>query len=185
MSKAGMKDDDGRAQIETMVFSYFPRALAAVSTVSEYGARKYTRMGWLTVPDGVDRYTDALARHQLKQYTEGTYDETDSGLSHAAQMAWNALARLELMLAQGKVEDRIGNDIKDGKPVLGTAHARVAPSPAQETFQPGAVAFDGLGNPLPPVFPLGCRRDPNGKGIHCSCPIGHCKHRKFDLTAAS
>lgn len=118
------KFDGGKSPIYNGFLRYFPRAVDAVAMVSEYGQRKYgTWGGWHDVPDGIARYTDAKCRHMVKQESEGPYDDGDSGLAHAAQEAWNAMARLELLLEQGKVENRRGNEIKDGKPVLGTAKA--------------------------------------------------------------
>lgn len=61
--------------------------MAPRSTAKEAG--KY-------VDDGIARYTDAMDRHNL----EGIESHDDSGLLHAAQVAWNALARLELMLRE-------------------------------------------------------------------------------------
>ena len=122
-AKAGLKFDDGKVDI-TFVLEYFPNALAAVSTVAEYGAKKYTRGGWNTVPNGIERYTAAMDRHHLAEFRDGPYDDGDSGLAHAAQVAWNALARLEKMLVGGMIEDRVGNDLVEGKAVLGTAHKR-------------------------------------------------------------
>jgi hypothetical protein len=117
------KKDEGKAPVYNGLFRYFPRALIAVSRVSEYGFRKYgTWGGWRAVPEGIARYSDAKARHTLKECIE-LYDDGDSGLAHAQMDAWNALARLDKMLEEGMVEDRIGNDIVDGKPVLGTARA--------------------------------------------------------------
>lgn len=95
--EAGSKLDSGKVQLFTHLFAYFPRALEEVCRVSEFGARKYTRMGWATVPDGVERYTDALCRHLLAEATGESHDK-DSEMLHAAQAAWNALARLELMI---------------------------------------------------------------------------------------
>jgi hypothetical protein len=119
--KAGLKYDAMSAPVVTLCFNYFPHALAAVANVSEYGARKYTPMGWRTVPNGVARYTDALGRHLLKEAVE-VYDEKDSGLAHAAQVAWNALARLELLLVEGARLNRRGNQISaEGKPIPNTA----------------------------------------------------------------
>lgn len=120
--KPGMKFDSGKAPIDSLFLRYFPRAIEAVAMVSEYGARKYEVMNWLKVDNGVERYTDGLGRHKLKEHTEGPYDDGDSGLAHAAQVAWNALARLELMLKADMIENRRGNDIgPEGKPILGTA----------------------------------------------------------------
>jgi hypothetical protein len=72
----------------------FGPALIAVADVCTYGARKYSRGGWLHVPNGKDRYTDALIRHLLAEATEER--DQESGLPHAAHVAWNALARLRL-----------------------------------------------------------------------------------------
>ena len=47
--------------------------------------------------DGENRYGDALVRHLIAEAIEGPVD-ADTQLLHAAQEAWNALARLELIL---------------------------------------------------------------------------------------
>ena len=93
----GSKLDAGKVRAG-LVISGFSRALKEVSAVGTFGANKYTPNGWKKVPDGIERYTDALYRHLL---TEGTGEalDPDSNLLHAAHTAWNALARLELMLA--------------------------------------------------------------------------------------
>lgn len=118
--RAGKKLDQGKID-PTFVTQYFPRALLAVSAVAGYGARKYTRDGWRTVPGALARYSAAMMRHHLLKDIEGPYDEGDSGLAHLAQRCWNDLAELELALLTGAVEIRCGNDIVDGKPVLGTS----------------------------------------------------------------
>lgn len=89
----GAKLDAGKAPVLRGALQYFPRALTAVAEVSAFGAGKYTWGGWESVPDGIARYGDAMARHVL---ADGADEQ--SGLSHAAHAAWNALARLELML---------------------------------------------------------------------------------------
>lgn len=98
----GAKLDAGKAALLRGVIAYFPQALEAVAQVSAFGAAKYTWNGWRSVPEGVDRYGDALVRHLTKEAVEGPNDG-DSGLAHAAHAAWNALARLELMIAGGEV----------------------------------------------------------------------------------
>lgn len=117
-----VKFDDGKAPIYQGFLNRFPRAIVGVALVSEYGFRKYGSYdGWEKVPNGLVRYTDAKARHGVLQSIEGAYDEQDSGLAHAAQEAWNAMARYEILLRSGELKLRRGNEIKDGKPVLGTA----------------------------------------------------------------
>jgi len=97
----GAKLDAGKSPILRGAVQYFPRALGAVSDISQHGATKYTWKGWQSVPDGVDRYGDALMRHLAGEEIDGPVDP-ETGLSHAAQVAWNALARLELMLRDGE-----------------------------------------------------------------------------------
>jgi len=94
----GAKLDAGKPRVGLMTRG-FSRALMAVAGVSTYGAKKYTDDGWMEVPNGVERYTDALHRHLLQEVSEGPIDP-ESGMRHAAQVAWNALARLELMLRE-------------------------------------------------------------------------------------
>lgn len=92
----GAKLDAGKVPILQGALAYFPNALREVAQVSYVGAKKYTWKGWESVPDGINRYGNALARHLLA--TE-LYD-ADTGCLHAAQVAWNALARLELILRE-------------------------------------------------------------------------------------
>lgn len=97
----GAKLDAGKAPVLKGAIQQFPRAMLAVSSVSAFGAAKYTWGGWQTVPEGVERYGDAMARHQIYEAIEGPNDK-DSGLLHAAHIAWNALARLELILREAE-----------------------------------------------------------------------------------
>jgi hypothetical protein len=84
----------------------FGNALAAVAEVATKGAEKYSRGGWLEVDDACNRYTAAMMRHMLKTKTDGpTYNEDGVNWDHDAQIAWNALARLEIKLRR----------LKDGK----------------------------------------------------------------------
>lgn len=80
-----------------LVLGGFSRALTAVVNVGTYGAIKYTARGWEVVPDGVERYSEALMRHWLAE-VQGIEKDQESTFLHAAHLAWNALARLELML---------------------------------------------------------------------------------------
>jgi hypothetical protein len=97
-STPGAKLDAGKIPVLRGVIQYFPMALIAVAEISAHGATKYSWQGWRSVPNGIDRYGDALVRHLIKE-TKAAHDE-DSGLLHAAHAAWNALARLELMLTE-------------------------------------------------------------------------------------
>ena len=97
-SAPGAKLDAGKTRAG-LAIGGFARALLAVSEVATFGARKYTPGGWVEVPDGVERYTDAMYRHLLAE-AAGDKLDGDSGLLHAAHAAWCALARLDLLLRQ-------------------------------------------------------------------------------------
>jgi len=90
------KYDEGKPMVGLMKKD-FSRALLAVAEVTTYGVKKYNQPGsWRLVENGLDRYEDALGRHDLNMSSE-EYDQ-ESGLLHAAHRAWNALATLELLL---------------------------------------------------------------------------------------
>jgi hypothetical protein len=93
----GAKCDHGKRRADLLLG--FSRALEAVADVLTHGAAKYSPNSWKSVPDGVERYTAAMLRHLLAE-GRGEERDPDSGLRHAAQVAWNALARLELMLQE-------------------------------------------------------------------------------------
>ena len=96
--ESGAKLDKGKPDASLLLM--FGRALLEVAKVGTYGAKKYTRGGFLEVSDGENRYTAALLRHLLEEYYE-KYDK-DLPVLHAAQVAWNALARLEFILRKMK-----------------------------------------------------------------------------------
>lgn len=98
----GAKLDAGKPAVFRGLFDYFPRAALAVAEVSTLGAKKYAWKGWEVVPDGINRYSDALARHLLAESIEGPLDNGPKGIGtlHAAQVAWNAMARLELIIRE-------------------------------------------------------------------------------------
>lgn len=100
----GAKLDAGKSPIYQGLIDYFPRACSAIADISRRGAIKYAWKGWETVPDGFNRYSNAMGRHLLGEAIEGLYDSGPTGLGpdvlHAAQVAWNACARLELKLRE-------------------------------------------------------------------------------------
>lgn len=99
VSKGAIKYDGGKAPVFRGLINYFPRAISSVAEVSAFGAKKYAWRGWENVPDGFNRYSDALVRHLAYEGT-GEMVDPDSGLLHAAHSAWNALARLELLIKE-------------------------------------------------------------------------------------
>jgi len=99
----GAKLDKGKVDILRGAIQYFPRTLKAIAHISELGARKYSWKGWEVVPDGIRRYGAALMRHLFHEDPFST-DNGPGGLGeeviHAAQVAWNACARCELILKE-------------------------------------------------------------------------------------
>ena len=96
--ESGAKLDHGKDRMG-LVLNGFALALREVSKVGTFGANKYTDNGWKEVPKGISRYTDAMYRH-LNDEAVGEQIDTDSGLLHSAHTAWNALARLNLLIEQ-------------------------------------------------------------------------------------
>ena len=92
----GTKFDDHKVQVARGVLHYFPRAIEYVARVSQFGSKKYAWDNWRHLDEGLQRYTDADARHFIQESYEE--NDIDSGLLHAGHHAWNALARLELLL---------------------------------------------------------------------------------------
>jgi len=97
-----VKDSAGKIAVARGSLLRFPLALQAVAEVSTFGCRKYNAplgdMGYLRVTDGYASYTDAIVRHLLDEQRE-VRNPQDGNVLHAAQVAWNALARLEILLA--------------------------------------------------------------------------------------
>ena len=100
-----LKFDEGK--VLAGVLADFGKALMAVAEVGTFGAKKYARNSWRTVPKGLERYEDALWRHLLA-YKYETYDP-ESQLLHFSHFCWNALAILELMLSENRKESPWGN----------------------------------------------------------------------------
>lgn len=123
----GAKLDAGKAPVLSGLLDYFPRAAMAVASLSEYGANKYSWKGWEKVPDGYRRYGNAAVRHIVKESIEGPLDldafndpTSPAQILHATQVAWNALARLELYLRQqeGPEAIRVETNFADWEPLL-------------------------------------------------------------------
>lgn len=100
LKEPGTKGDLGKSPVTRGCLHYFPRALKATSELSAIGAKKYSWKGWETVPDGINRYGDGLGRHELAIEGDYTRRDPDTGVLEATAVAWNALARLELILRE-------------------------------------------------------------------------------------
>lgn len=95
----GAKLDAGKDEYDMVLYS-FPDALAKVDRVGKFGAEKYTKGGFLEVPNGQARYFNGEIRHAIKKL-RGEQIDPESQELHLAHKAWNALAELQLFL-EGK-----------------------------------------------------------------------------------
>lgn len=93
----GTKHDSEKIRMDLLPFE----ALEAVAEVLTFGARKYTDNSWQTVENAERRYLAALLRH-LAARERGEKLDPESGLTHAAHMATNALFILWIELQKGK-----------------------------------------------------------------------------------
>ena len=100
----GAKLDNGKSKTGLMVAG-FSLALGSVAEVTTYGAVKYTPNGWVSVPNGIDRYTDALYRHLFLSVHQDK--DQESNLDHLAHACWNLLAIYELTLRKKYENDQL------------------------------------------------------------------------------
>jgi len=80
----GLKYDDGKLRYSLVP----PIAMKGLAEVLTFGAKKYAPNSWQTVPNGQERYLDALYRH-LEAYRAGEKIDSDSGLSHLSHAISN------------------------------------------------------------------------------------------------
>lgn len=115
----GIKLDAGKPLVYTEFLRQFPRAIRLIARVGEKGtnAPGHVRSGWKSVEQGYERYSDAFARHILREALLATEAEPISPdpmhdlLWEAATVAWNDLARLEhLIRANNAAAERLDGD---------------------------------------------------------------------------
>ncbi len=107
-AQAALAQKAAKAQVYAGFLARFPRALKAVARVSEYGAKKYSQdimdtSSFLDLENGEVKYKDALVRHLLDEVMEGRTNASDGDVLHMAQIAWCAMAGLEIVLRNDEV----------------------------------------------------------------------------------
>jgi len=171
----GAKLDAGKMR-PALVLGGFARALIEVCKVGTYGAVKYTPGGWTFVDNGVERYDDAGLRHWLIEKA-GQDADADTDLLHASHQAWNALARLDLMLR--KREE--------------TPAPKTAPEPDKVPAADGVCAVDHAIEPIPAADKpktfmfagVELRPAPGRTCDGCAVPgIGNCDHANDEARKA-
>jgi hypothetical protein len=104
-------------KMDMSLLQLLPNALEECCRVMDYGQTKYSRGGFLSVPDAFRRYTSAFWRHWLKEpfekYDSGDpFYDTPKGLPfkgkvrHDAQVAVNALFRLEIKIREELAQEQ-------------------------------------------------------------------------------
>lgn len=106
----GIKSDTGKPKIWAGVIGYFPNALVEIAQASEEGVNAESGRSWgdwTRVPDGFKRYTEAMMRHIIEEaqiceiadpHTQPDVELIKMRIKAATAVAWNALARLELLI---------------------------------------------------------------------------------------
>ena len=105
MTQSGRKFDSGKPMLSLLP----PHAVMAVGRVLTIGAQKYAVDNWKFVPNGEQRYKDALMRH-LFQYLQGTDTDEETGEHHLAHLMCCALFILDsyesgVPLKSGKIPE--------------------------------------------------------------------------------
>lgn len=95
----GVKHNQGKLPIDTVLTKQFPKAVEALVKCSVYGHEKYNKNGededWLNfkrVEGGSQTYADAAARHNQNKSEK----DEESGLYHLYHKLWNVMAEVEL-----------------------------------------------------------------------------------------
>ncbi len=136
------KADAGKAMPDLFALG-FANAIRGVQATMEYGAQKYEPHSWRDVPNAVERYTRAGARHRQERERDWqdmgnaailrSRDE-ESGLPHIVHEMFNIMAIFELELAayakrtgSGTAKDVL-DDILRGMKSPPTDHKRLEPN---------------------------------------------------------
>lgn len=81
------KDDNGKLRWDLLPLDVVEKLVE----IYEFGANKYEENSWRTIENGYKRCRAALFRH-LTAYDKGERVDPESGKSHLAHAAWNALS---------------------------------------------------------------------------------------------
>ncbi|WWO60298.1 hypothetical protein [Xanthomonas phage SB4] len=100
VKNGGMKFDAGKPQ-PMLLIGGMPSALEGISAVLAFGAEKYEAHSWRTVPNGMERYSNAMFRHLFK-WLRGEELDDESGLHHLDHAATNLLFIRELVAQEKK-----------------------------------------------------------------------------------
>jgi len=109
----GMKFCKGKNRVG-LVLQGFASAVWEMGWVGTQGANKYEDNSWQSVPDGIQKYMEALDRHVLL-WKMGEEFDPEFNTHHLAHAAWNCLAILSLLMVENnwkKFEERNSHEQK-------------------------------------------------------------------------
>lgn len=88
-----------------LVMQDMPRAIEALARVMTWALEEkgYNESDWLDVPDAIRKYHGGMHRHDNKEMRGQEFDD-ESNLEHAIHTAWNAMARVELILRKKEAQ---------------------------------------------------------------------------------
>lgn len=99
MSDKGIKYDKDKPRIAEFLTDFEP-VIEPLTRIWEFGAKTYGVSNWKEVENGKVRFTNAMFRHFLNENYR--FNDTETGLPHAAHVAFNALMRLYFILGETK-----------------------------------------------------------------------------------
>lgn len=106
-AKAQILANGGRDDKEKTRFDLLePYAIEQLAKVFTVGARKYSDNNWIQKPMAWSRIVASLYRH-LNAFQQGEDIDPETGLSHAAHVAWNAMALLSYSKHCPEKDDRL------------------------------------------------------------------------------
>ena len=139
------KDDNGKLRWDLLPLDVVEKLVE----IYEFGANKYEENSWRTIENGYKRCRAALFRH-LTAYDKGERVDPESGKSHLAHAAWNALSMVYFAeREQDEIEEWLSAK-PSNKPyghIEFTTH-----------FEPIQPTIESSPNPLPSstfAFPIG------------------------------
>jgi len=102
----GGRDDKEKVRFDLLE----PYAIEQLAKVFTLGARKYSENNWLEKPMAWSRIIASLHRH-LNAFQQGEDLDKETGLSHVAHVAWNAMALLSYTKCCPNKDDRYKNEL--------------------------------------------------------------------------
>lgn len=101
----GGRFDQGKTRFDLLE----PYAVEQLAKVFTAGARKYADNNWLEHPMAWSRIIASLYRH-LNTFQQGEDYDKETGLPHAAHVAWNAMALVSYFKHCPEKDDRFKHE---------------------------------------------------------------------------